>query len=81
MPVQTGSGAQLAFYTVGTGSLPVVKRPGRGIDHPPPPNAEVKERVELYLYSTLGLRGLLQGELYLTFILPYLPEHNMTLHI
>jgi hypothetical protein len=28
-----------------------VKRPGRGIDHPPPSSAEVKERVELYLYS------------------------------
>jgi hypothetical protein len=28
-----------------------LKRPGRGIDHPPPSSAEVKERVELYLYS------------------------------
>ena len=26
---------------------PGVKRPGRGIDHPPPPSDEVKERVEL----------------------------------
>ena len=31
-----------------------VKRPGRGVDHPPPSNAEVKERVELYLYSFSG---------------------------
>jgi len=31
-----------------------VKRPGRGVDHPPPSSAEVKERVELYLYSTSG---------------------------
>jgi len=31
-----------------------VKRPGCGIDHPPPYSAEVKERVELYLYSTSG---------------------------
>jgi len=28
-----------------------VKRPGRGVDHPPPSSAEVKERVELYQYS------------------------------
>jgi len=26
-----------------------VRRPGRGVDHPPPFSAEVKERVELYL--------------------------------
>jgi hypothetical protein len=25
-----------------------VKRPGRGVDHPPPSSAEVKERIELY---------------------------------
>jgi hypothetical protein len=28
-----------------------VKRPGRGVDHPPPSTAEVKERVELHIYS------------------------------
>ena len=28
-----------------------VQRPGRGVDHPPPSSAEVKERVELYFYS------------------------------
>jgi hypothetical protein len=42
-----------------------VKRPGRGVDHPPPSSAEVKERVELYLYFPLGLRGLFWGEIYL----------------
>jgi hypothetical protein len=31
--------------------LSAVKRPGRGFDHPPPSSAEVKERVEIYLYS------------------------------
>jgi hypothetical protein len=31
-----------------------VKRPGRGVDHQPPSNAEEKERVELYLYSPSG---------------------------
>ena len=31
------------------------KRPRRGVDHPPPSSAEVKQRVELYLYSPSGL--------------------------
>jgi hypothetical protein len=31
------------------GSFPGVKRPRRGVDHPPPSSAEVKERVDLYL--------------------------------
>jgi len=32
-----------------------VKWPGCGVGHPPPSNAKVKERVELYLYSPAGL--------------------------
>jgi hypothetical protein len=40
--VQTGPGAYPASYTMGTGSFPVVKRPGRGADHPPPTSAGVK---------------------------------------
>jgi hypothetical protein len=39
---------------MGTGSFPGVKRPGRGFDHPPSSIAEVKEGVELYLYSPNG---------------------------
>ena len=39
---------------MGTGSFQGVKRPGRGVDHPPQSSAEVKGRVELYLYSTSG---------------------------
>ena len=57
-PVQTGPGAHPAYCTMGSGSFPVVKRPGRGVGHPPPSSVEVKERVELYLYSPLGLLGL-----------------------
>jgi hypothetical protein len=45
-----------------------VKRLGRGVLHPPPFNTEVKETAELYLYSPLGLCGLLQGELYLCYL-------------
>ena len=50
-PIQTGPGVHPASYIKGTGSFPGVKWPGRGVDHPPPSSAEVKERVELYLYS------------------------------
>jgi len=36
-PVQTGPGAHPASYTTGTASFSWgVKRPGRGVDHPPP---------------------------------------------
>ena len=46
--------SSLASHTMGTGSFPGVKQPGRGADHPPPFSAKVKERVELYLYSPSG---------------------------
>jgi hypothetical protein len=39
---------------MGTESFPGVKRPGLGNDHSPPPSAEVKERVCLYIYSLSG---------------------------
>jgi len=35
-------------------SFPGVKRPERVVDHPPLSSAEVKERAELYLYSSPG---------------------------
>ena len=35
-----------------------VKLPGRGIDLPLPSTAEVKEGIELYVYSPSGLHGL-----------------------
>ena len=53
-PVQNGPGAHQASYTMDTGSFPEVKQQGRGVDHPPPFSAEIKERVELYLYSSSG---------------------------
>ena len=49
--VQTGPGADPAYYTMGTGSFPGVKRPGRVVDQPPPCSARVKKRVQLYIYS------------------------------
>ena len=53
-PLQTGPGTHPVSYTMGTGSFPGLKRPGRGVDRPPPFSAEVKERVGLYLYSPSG---------------------------
>ena len=49
--VQTGPGALPVSYTMGTGSLSEVKRPGRGVERPPTSSVEVKERVQLYHYS------------------------------
>ena len=62
-PVGTGPGAHPASYIMGTRSFPGIKRPGRGVDHPLPSGADVKERVELWYTSTppLGHRGLLWG--------------------
>jgi hypothetical protein len=40
--VQTGPGLHPASCTMGTGSFPGVKRPGRGVDHQPPASAEIE---------------------------------------
>jgi hypothetical protein len=40
-PLQTGPGAHPGSYTRGTGLFRGVKRPWRGVDHPPPSSAEV----------------------------------------
>jgi hypothetical protein len=69
--VQTGPGAHPASCKMGTGSFPGVKRPGRGVDHPPKSSAEVKERVELYLYSPSAPSWPVLGR---TLPLPYLKK-------
>ena len=43
-PVQTGPGNHPTFYIMGTGSFPVVKRPGLGVDHPPSSPRSKKEK-------------------------------------
>jgi hypothetical protein len=40
--VQTDPGTHPASCTMGIGSFPGVRRPGRGVDHPPPSSAEVE---------------------------------------
>ena len=44
-------------------TFPGVKRPELGAHHPPESSSEVKEGVELYLYSPLDLHGLFLGEI------------------
>jgi hypothetical protein len=44
-PVQTGSEAKPASYTVGTVSFREVKQTGLDVNHPPQSRAEVKKRV------------------------------------
>ena len=64
-PFQTGPEDHPAFHKMGTRSFLGVKRPGRGFDHPLLSSAEVKERVELCLYSPSGPSWPVLGELYL----------------
>jgi hypothetical protein len=49
--IQTSPRAHPTTYKNGTESFPGVKRTGHGINHAPPFSTEVKETVQLYLYS------------------------------
>ena len=54
-PIQTGSEALPASYTMSMRSFPGVKRPGSCVEHPPQcSGAELKERVQLNFYSPFG---------------------------
>ena len=64
-------GAHPACCTMGTGSFPGVKRPGRGADHPPPTKCRGQERVGLYLYSPSGPQWPATGRNF-TFIFTFL---------
>ena len=58
-PIQTGPAVQPPSYTMGTASFLGVKLPECCVDHPPPSSIEVEGKVELYLYSPLGLMTVL----------------------
>jgi hypothetical protein len=57
-PAQTDSEAHPASYTMDTGSIPGVKRPGSGGNHPPSSSTEVKKEYSYTSSPLLGLRGL-----------------------
>jgi len=48
-PVQTGPGVHPTSSTMGTGSFPEVKRPGRDIDHP----THLPRRFKIQQYFTV----------------------------
>jgi hypothetical protein len=52
---------------MGTVSFTEIKRPGRGVDHPPPSSPDVKERVELFLCSPYGPSWLVPSRITFTF--------------
>ena len=51
IPLQTGPGTHPVSCTMSAVSLPGLKWPGRGVNHPPLSSAEVEEIVELHFYS------------------------------
>jgi hypothetical protein len=53
-PSRADLGPTLTSYPMGTVEFPGVKRPGRGDNHSLLSSAEVKERVQIHLYSTSG---------------------------
>jgi len=68
-PVQTGPGAHPASYTMGAWSLSGgVKRPGRGVDHPPHLVPRLKKEYSYTSAPPLGLHGLFLDDLCLTIV-------------
>jgi hypothetical protein len=57
-PVQTGPGAHPASCTMGNGTFPGVKRPGRGVDYLPHPAPSLKKEYSYTSTPPLGLHGL-----------------------
>jgi hypothetical protein len=59
-PIQTGSGAHPASYTIGTRSF--LQWPGRGFNHSALSSAKIKERIQLHTYYPSGLSLPVIGE-------------------
>ena len=69
--IHSGPGAHSASCTMGTESFPGVKRPELGVNQPPLSSTEVKEIVELYLYSPSGVSWPVLARTF-TFLFPHL---------
>jgi hypothetical protein len=79
--VQTGPEAHPASCTMGTGSFPGVKRPGRCADHPPPSSAEVeKEYSYTSTYPLVHFRSV-TGQLYLYLLVLLIGNHDNVISI
>jgi len=63
-PVQNGSGANPVFCSTVTGTFPGINQPGSDYDHSLLFSAEVKGKVELYIYSPSGPSWPVQDVLY-----------------
>jgi hypothetical protein len=62
-----------ASYSMGAGALsPGVKRMGREADHSPPPSAEVKKTLSLYIHSPIRLHGVVLNQLRTRTALPFI---------
>ena len=62
-PVQTGPGAHSGCCTMGTGSFPGVKRPGRGANHSPHIPLRLKKEQSYIFTPSQDIRGPFQGGL------------------
>jgi hypothetical protein len=67
--VQTCPRAHPAAYTMGTGSFPGLKRPERGVDHPPPPTPRLKKKYSCPLLPLWAFVAC--SRVNFTFTLPY----------
>jgi hypothetical protein len=67
--------AHPASYTMGTGSFPGVKRPGRGVERKPHLAPRLKKEYSYTSTPPLGLRGLFYAELTLGTLLTEHPAY------
>ena len=57
-PVRTDPGAHPSSYVIGMESFPGIRRPGRGVDHPPTSTTRLKKEYRYTSIPLLGIRGL-----------------------